>query len=92
MSLSTENRFDQNAGVLAAEETLRLIAKLPAPEGLEDRVKAGLRSAPRRGVVIAWPFSSADGWQRVWATCPAAAHRSFSGCRWWRLEADDDGN
>jgi len=73
MSLSTENRFDQNAGVLAAEETLRLIAKLPAPEGLEDRVKAGLRSAPRRGVVIAWPFSSADGWMQGTGMRAAAA-------------------
>ena len=33
------------------EETLRLIGSLPAPEGLADRVKAGLRAsaaAPRR--------------------------------------------
>ena len=60
MNPSTEDRFDRNAGVLAAEETLRLIATLPAPAGLEDRVKAGLRSAPRRGTVISWPFVS-DG-------------------------------
>jgi hypothetical protein len=38
-----------------AEETLRLIANLPAPEGLEDHVHAALRAAPRGGRVLAWP-------------------------------------
>ncbi len=33
----------------SAEETLRLIASLPAPAGLEDRVRAALRAAPNRG-------------------------------------------
>jgi hypothetical protein len=51
----------------SAEATLRLMARLPAPEGLEERVKAGLRNAPRRGRVLAWPgaFSPAVGWQRA---------------------------
>ncbi len=53
----------------SAEETLRLIASLPAPAGLEDRVQATLRLAPNRaperqvfvagvarsGRVLAWP-------------------------------------
>lgn len=73
MSPSTENRFDRNAGALAAEETLRLIARLPAAEGLEDRVKAGLRAAPRRARVIAWPFSSAEGWMHSAGARAAAA-------------------
>jgi len=73
MSLSNENRFDPDAGALAAEETLRMIARSPAPEGLEDRVKAGLRSAPRRGSVIAWPFASAEGWMRSAGARAAAA-------------------
>jgi hypothetical protein len=38
---------------------LHLIAILPAPEGLEDRVNANLhtaqQSAPRKGRVLAWP-------------------------------------
>ena len=38
MNPSTEDRFDRNAGALAAEETLRMIATLPARGGLEDRV------------------------------------------------------
>jgi hypothetical protein len=52
-----------NSGVGAvrdAEATLRLIANLPAPDGLEDRVLNGLnldglRSAPRQGRVLTWP-------------------------------------
>lgn len=65
MSPSSENRFVPTAGALTAEETLRLIANLPAPEGLENRVKAKLQSAPRRGNVIGWPFAVANGWMRA---------------------------
>jgi hypothetical protein len=45
---------------------LRLIARLPAPAGLEDRLNAGLRSAPRRAPVLAWPHGSplAGAWMR----------------------------
>jgi len=73
MNPLTENRFDTNTGALAAEDTLRLIATLPAPEGLEDRVKAGLRSAPRRGTVIAWPFSATGNWTHSSGMKAAAA-------------------
>ncbi len=34
--------------LIPAEETLRLIANLPAPEGLEDRVHAALNAVPRK--------------------------------------------
>ena len=37
----------------SAEETLRLIANLPAPDGLEDRVHAALNAMPRRSRVLA---------------------------------------
>jgi len=43
----------------AGEETLRLIATLPAPEGLEDRIKARLESTPRR--VLFWPLDWPGG-------------------------------
>lgn len=56
-----------------AEETLRLIASLPAPEGLERRVHEALRSAPRRGRVLAWPAASAHGWMQDWMRGAAAA-------------------
>lgn len=38
-----------------AEETLRLIARLPAPEGLEQRVQTRLSAAPRRARILHWP-------------------------------------
>jgi hypothetical protein len=48
-----------------AEETLRLIANLPVPEDLEDRIHAVLRSAPHRGALLAWPSpAAASGWMR----------------------------
>jgi hypothetical protein len=49
-----------------AEVTLRMIARLPAPQGLEDRVQAGLLTAPRQGRLLAWPraLPMAGGWMR----------------------------
>ncbi len=45
------------------DETLRLVATMPAPEGLTDRVKENLRSASRRAGVIAWPRAATPaGW------------------------------
>ena len=37
------------------EETLRVIANLPAPAGLEGRVHEALRAAPRSNRVLYWP-------------------------------------
>jgi hypothetical protein len=51
--------------VSAAEVTLRLIAQLPAPVGLEERMQAGLRAAPRQARVLAWPSSMAGEWMRA---------------------------
>ena len=61
-----------------AEETLRLIASLPAPDGLEDRGNAALSAAQSRdrvlgrGRVLAWPraIRPESGWMR---TAAAAA-------------------
>ena len=49
-----------------AEETLRLIASLPAPAGLEERVHTALDAAPPRGRVLAWPrtLRPERGWMR----------------------------
>jgi hypothetical protein len=77
MNSPNENRFDPHApGAGDAEETLRLIAGLPAPEGLEDRVKAALHAAPRTGRVLQWPTEAGPGrrWmQSPWARSAAAA-------------------
>jgi hypothetical protein len=69
----------------AGEETLRLIAGLPAPAGLEERVHTALRDArerqPRQGVfadersrsgrVLAWPAALKP--QSSWMRTAAAA-------------------
>ena len=55
-----DNRDSNGPG----EDTLRLIAALPAPQGLPERVKAGLRAAPETGRVLMWrgPLRPAAGW------------------------------
>lgn len=64
------------------EDTLRLIAGLPSPTGLEDRVRVALRTAPRQGRVLAWPLAlRADtGWVR--ATAAAAIVMIVAGGGW----------
>jgi hypothetical protein len=58
-----------------AEETLRLIATLPAPEGLADRVQARLTTAPRRSFLVNLGGSSRNGWmyRPMLRGCAAAA-------------------
>jgi hypothetical protein len=58
-----------------AEETLRLIAKLPAPDGLADRVQARLATAPRRPLLLSSFGFSRNGWMfsPVLRGCAAAA-------------------
>jgi hypothetical protein len=66
MSTTKQNKFGNDFGDAPseAEVTLRLIASLPAPEGLEDRVTVGLRAArlsaaPGKGSrtahILSWP-------------------------------------
>lgn len=67
MNYPDQNRFSNDSGAGEAEVTLRLIASLPAPQGLEDRVKASLRSAPRKARILAWPgpLPLTGGWLRA---------------------------
>lgn len=48
------------------DATLRLLATLPVPDGLEKRVIAGVRSAPRSGRVFSWPgaLNPTENWLR----------------------------
>jgi hypothetical protein len=64
---------DNPDGVRNAEETLRLIATLPAPEGLADRVQARLSAAPRQPFLI--NLAGLNGWMRspMLRGCAAAA-------------------
>jgi len=67
MSYPVQNGFSNESGGGDAEATLRLIAQLAAPDGLEDRVHAKLIAAPQRGRVLAWPGAviPAGGWLRA---------------------------
>jgi len=66
MSYTNRDGIGDGAGAGGFEATLRLIARLPAPEGLEDRVQAGLKAAPRKGRLLAWPvgLGANNGWMR----------------------------
>ncbi|MGA2809205.1 MAG: hypothetical protein ABSE87_13820 [Terracidiphilus sp.] len=69
MNILKHNTLPPNSGPSAgiasssAEETLRLIARLPAPDGLAERVQAGLRAAslsasnPVRARILHWPVA-----------------------------------
>lgn len=57
MNSSAQKSFAGNSG--GFEDTLRLIASLPAPEGLVERVEAGLRTNRNanssKGRILSWP-------------------------------------
>jgi hypothetical protein len=65
----------------SVDETLRMIARMPVPERLEERVKAGLQLAEKPGRVLGWPAERRGesvgvpgGWMRAgWARGAAAA-------------------
>lgn len=52
------------------DATLRLLAKLPAPTGLEDRLFAGALETPRKGRILKWPQPL---YARDWVRSIAAA-------------------
>jgi hypothetical protein len=55
------------------EETLRMLAQLPPPEGLSARVQASLRTAPRRGGFSFGNVLGLSGWMHSTALRTAAA-------------------
>ena len=93
MNTLKHNTLSPNSGPAAgtapgsSEETLRLIAQLPAPEGLAERVQAGLRAAslsasnPVRTRILHWPVALQldNAWMRsdwmrsAWMRSAAAA-------------------
>ena len=72
---SDPQRRDSYDSYGTGEDTLRLIAGLPAPEKLPERVKAGMRSAPVSGRILMWrgPLRPAGGWMYGTAMRGAAA-------------------
>jgi hypothetical protein len=79
--MNTENRDQRteirSSGSGSYEETLRMIARLSAPEGLEERVQAGLRAAASsdRARVLRWPVALRleNAWMQNLARVAAAA-------------------
>ena len=86
MNPSTQNDSATNENA-RAEETLRLIATLPAPAGLEDRIKSRLESAPRTGQVLFWPSAhkGGGGWVRSSTVRAAAAAAIVFVVAGWRM-------
>lgn len=72
--MNSTHHDGDNGSRSPAEETLRMLAKLPAPDGISARVQASLRSAPRRsslsGVGAVFGMS---GWMHSAALRTAAA-------------------
>ena len=75
----TENR-DQRSEIRTSgsgefEETLRLIARLSAPKGLEERVQAGLRAASPKARILRWPVALRldNDWMRAAAAAAIVA-------------------
>jgi hypothetical protein len=66
MNSPTPNNFSSNSGSEPgeAERTLRTIAGLPAPHGLEDRLNSALDSARQSASVLHWPAAHRSG--RAW--------------------------
>ncbi len=58
---SSQNQRVKTGTADSGEETLRVIANLPPPDGLVDRVQTRLRTAPRAGRVLSWPRAFAPG-------------------------------
>jgi hypothetical protein len=74
MNLFQKNASDFRANAGPVDETLRLIANLPAPDGLAERVQARLRKAPQTSRILSWPSAvSGRGWIHSSALRGAAA-------------------
>lgn len=53
----------RNPGVADVEAALRCIAGVPAPAGLEARIKSTLEATPHAGKVLSWPAAAfSSGW------------------------------
>ncbi|WP_058188372.1 hypothetical protein [Terracidiphilus gabretensis] len=68
-----------------ADATLRLIASLPAPEKLVERVRDGLRTgaSPRGARVLEWPVAARQGFDWLRGAAAAAIVGVVVGGAWW---------
>lgn len=51
----SDSQASSDAALKSLDATLHLLATLPAPAGLEDRVFAGMVAVPRKARVLEWP-------------------------------------
>jgi hypothetical protein len=77
MNATPNNLGGAKAGSISIDDTLRVISHVPVPEGIEDRVHAALRSAPRQSRVLAWPAAEPAVWGNSWLRAAAAATIMF---------------
>ena len=73
--VAPDSAASRDAALTSVEETLRMVARLPAPAGLEDRIHAGLQAymhaAPREARVLAWPVGLRANQDRLRAVAAA---------------------
>ena len=79
MSSNPHNSMTSAQRSGSGEETLRLVASLPAPAGLEERVHEVLHSGPRSGRLLTWParFRARIALDNDWVRAAAAASIVF---------------
>jgi len=68
-----QNQHDRARTAGSAEETLRIVAGLPAPEGLEDRVHSRLWTGPRPVLNSSLSFNTRNGFGGAMRFAAAAA-------------------
>ena len=68
-----QNQHDRARTAGSAEETLRIVAGLPAPKGLEDRVHSRLRTGPRPVLNSSVSFNASNGFGGAMRFAAAAA-------------------
>jgi hypothetical protein len=80
MNSTPNSDSGHDCGPYSGDDTLRLIAGLPAPAGLEERVHKALRAGPRgrvlgSGRVLSWPvrFCAKTTLESNWVRAAAAA-------------------
>lgn len=61
LNIDSMHRAATTSTLDSAEATLRLIAALPAPQGLAERVQLRLAAEPRTARVLAWPAALRSG-------------------------------
>ena len=82
MNPAPQNPSANAADTSTVDATLRLIASLPAPQGLEDRIMTTLHAAPRTARILRWPtqLRQSSGWMR--AASAAAIVLVVAGVGW----------